>query len=121
MSSNDPSDSPLRGWIQVTNEEYAFLPHSPLIIMQHPKGEPLKLALDTDAIISVNANSTRVTYKTNTEPGSSGSPCFNLNWDLVALHHSGDASFKPEYNEGIPLSAILALLKQRGLRDIIGS
>ena len=28
-------------------------------------------------------------YRTDTEPGSSGSPCFNDPWELVALHHSG--------------------------------
>ena len=41
---------------------------------QHPEGTPLKLALDTEAVISLNANNTRVLYSTNTEPGSSGSP-----------------------------------------------
>jgi V8-like Glu-specific endopeptidase len=65
-----------------------------------------------------------VTYKTNTEAGSSGSPCFNANWDLVALHHSGDPNFdpghKPTYNEGIPFSAIANLLHERGHTDKLG-
>ncbi len=57
----------------------------------------------------MNANQTRVRYRTNTETGSSGSPCFNSDWDLVALHHSGIV----KYNEGIPINCIVALLKQR--------
>ena len=48
---------------------------------------PLKLAPDTEAVLSVNANGTRVRYANNTEPGSSGSPVFDINWNLVALHH----------------------------------
>ncbi|MGX4688296.1 trypsin-like serine peptidase [Streptomyces sp. JNUCC 63] len=28
-------------------------------------------------------------YKTDTEPGNSGSPVFNDQWEVVALHHSG--------------------------------
>jgi hypothetical protein len=95
--------------------------HDALFIVQHPKGDPLQLALDTDAVIGMNANSTRVQYGTNTLPGSSGSPCFDRDWNLVALHHSGDPDFDPahkaEYNEGIPFSAIRALLAQRGLED----
>jgi hypothetical protein len=112
-----PQDSP-RGWITLPDISYDFAPKSPLFIVQHPNGEPIKLALDTQAIIELNDNRTRVTYRTNTEPGSSGSPCFNQNWDLVALHHGGDPEFKPMWNEGIPFSTILDLLEKRNLRGI---
>lgn len=117
-------NAPRRGWIAVRTPVDPFRPGSPLFIVQHPQGEPLKLALDTDAIIGLNANGTRVRYKTNTEPGSSGSPCFNSNWELVALHHAGDPNFapdrKPQYNQGIPFAAILALLEKRGIRSVPG-
>jgi V8-like Glu-specific endopeptidase len=84
--------------------------------MQHPKAEPLKLAFDTDAIIGLNPNGTTVTYRTNTEGGSSGSPCFDINWNLVALHHSGDPDWlNPTYNAGTPFSAICSLLEKRDL------
>ena len=69
---------------------YKFQPDTPLSIVQHPQGDPLQMALDMNAIIGVNADNTRVTYRTNTLPGSSGSPCFNSKWELVALHHAGD-------------------------------
>jgi formylglycine-generating enzyme required for sulfatase activity len=123
-SENAEPGATLRGWIEIPRETFDFQPSTPLYILQHPQGEPLKLAIDTEAIIGVNKNRTRVRYKTNTERGSSGSPCFNQNWQLVALHHSGDPNFdpehKPEYNEGIPISAIRALLEQRGVREIVG-
>jgi V8-like Glu-specific endopeptidase len=84
--------------------------------VQHPKAEPLKLAFDTDAIIGINENGTTVKYKTNTQPGSSGSPCFDINWNLVALHHSGDPDRRnPTYNAGTPFSAICSRLERQGL------
>ena len=54
--------------------------------------------------LSVNANGTRVRYANNTDPGSSGSPVFDIQWNLVALHHFGDPAFHqaPTYNQGIP-------------------
>ena len=44
-----------------------------------------------------------------TEPGSSGSPLFDSDWRLIALHHAGDpATVKPEFNEAIPIAKITA-------------
>jgi hypothetical protein len=112
-----------RGWI--TAESTAPLaPEAPLLILQHPDSAPLKLALDMSGVLGPNGNGTRVKYSVNTEGGSSGAPCFNTDWQLVALHHSGDPNFdpdhKPAYNEGIPIGAILALLTERGKRDLLG-
>jgi hypothetical protein len=112
-------DPALRGWIDITQS--AKTPpeqDSPVFIVQHPKGEPLKLALDTKSVIGFNQNKTRLRYRTNTEPGSSGSPVFNQNWELIALHHVGDPAYselhKPEYNQGVPIGLIAKLLEARG-------
>lgn len=102
-----------RGWIAISPFSYTFLPQTPLLILGHPRGESLKLALDTDSILSTNAEQTRIRYTTNTDPGSSGSPCFDMQWKLVALHHAGDLASPPQYNQGIPLSAIRRLWEQR--------
>ena len=79
----------------------------------------MKLAFDTEGVLGVNANRTRVTYTTNTLGGSSGSPCFNQHLELIALHHAGDPKYAPMYfpkfNEGIPISAIRERLRARGL------
>ncbi len=108
--------SPERGWIKLTDAIYEFVPNTPLFILQHPQGEPLKLGFDTESIIGVNKNGTTVKYRTNTESGSSGSPCFDINWKLVALHHSGDPAYEgAQYNAGTPFSAICARLNRQGL------
>lgn len=114
-----------RGWLTQMDDLHEFKPESALHILQHPEDQPLKLTLDTDSVIGVNASGTRVRYKTNTEHGSSGSPCFDTDWNLIALHHSGDPNYDamhhPEYNQGIPFAAILKLMKQRGKDALLGT
>ena len=117
-------NSPRRGWLTAPAKPYAFAAQTPLMVLQHPDAAPLKLALEMNGVIAVNANRTRVKYTVNTEGGSSGSPCFSTEWDLVALHHAGDPNFdrghKPTYNQGIPFAAIVALLESRGKRGVLG-
>ncbi|HEY6189137.1 MAG TPA: trypsin-like peptidase domain-containing protein [Pyrinomonadaceae bacterium] len=116
--------APTRKWINVPRTPPEIVAEAPLYIMQHPNHEPLKLAIDTSAIIGVNGNGTRVRYRTNTERGSSGAPCFNKDWGLMALHHSGDPNYsrfyKPQFNEGIPIAAIYNLLQKRGKASELG-
>jgi V8-like Glu-specific endopeptidase len=123
IGNNAEISAAKRGWIKLPTDPYEFQPDTPLFIVQHPKAEPLKLALDTNAIIEVDQNRTMVTYRTNTEGGSSGSPCFSADWVLVALHHSGDPDWwLPTYNAGTPFSAIYTLLDKRGcLKEILSN
>jgi hypothetical protein len=108
-----------RGWIELPEADWPFAAHTSLFILQHPKGAPMALALDLEARMEVNANRTRVIYQTGTEPGSSGSPCFNQYWEVVALHHAGDPLYPDlhpgAFNEGIPIAQIIRRLKQRDL------
>jgi hypothetical protein len=113
-STTTPGNEPVmgsrdrtRGWIQLPEQPVTFTPGTPLFIVQHPDKQPLKMALATDSIIGVNGNCTRLRHKTNTEPGSSGSPCFDSNWNLVALHHAGDPNWlRPQWNQAVPAGAI---------------
>jgi endonuclease G len=56
-------------------------------IIQHPSGERKQLALRENQVVDVLDNFLH--YRTDTSPGSSGSPVFNDQWEIVALHHSG--------------------------------
>lgn len=56
-------------------------------IIQHPSGRPKQIALRENNVTDVLVDFLH--YQTDTEPGSSGAPVFNDQWQLVALHHSG--------------------------------
>ena len=104
-------DSPSkRGWIKLSTLPPVPEPTDVLFIVQHPKGEPLKLAVG--AVIKLNQNGTRIRYDTNTEGGSSGSPCLDAKLNLVALHHGGDPDTDrlAQFNQGIPIDRIVSQL-----------
>lgn len=58
-----------------------------LTIIQHPKGGVKCLVLRENKVTDIFDDF--IHYVTDTEPGSSGSPVFNDQWQVVALHHSG--------------------------------
>jgi hypothetical protein len=102
--------APPRGWIAPKAREFSV--GEPLIVLQHPGGAPLKLAIGS--VTEIRTQQARIIYSTNTSPGSSGSPCFTSDWECVALHHSGGWLPQPSdqsthfRNEGILISAVLA-------------
>lgn len=88
-----------------------ILPHESVNIIQHPRGGTKRVALHDNHV--EQADRVVIRYACDTEPGSSGSPVFNNEWRLVALHHAsveveeGRSGRPPRYlNEGIRLSAI---------------
>jgi trypsin-like peptidase/effector-associated domain 1 (EAD1)-containing protein len=109
VEKNAGPGAPKRGWVAVPPVQPAITKGMPLMIAQHPDGSPMKLAFDTDSVIGMSGADRRVRYATNTEPGSSGSPCFDIDWSLVALHHLGDPAWikvPPQFNQGIPIGLI---------------
>ncbi len=81
-------------------------PRSPLNILQHPEGEQLKVSLSNNGVVKIDKSRGLVLYVNKTNPGSSGSPCFNDDWQLVALHHKGLQTSFGSIREGILWSAI---------------
>jgi Trypsin-like peptidase domain/Effector-associated domain 1 len=110
-----------RGWERVPSADPTLQPVMALLIPQHPDGQPLKLAVDTEAInqkteFRLNDNGTRIRYAVNTDRGASGSPCFDMNWNLLAVHHYGDAGYGRHlgYNQGVPVGPIGRRLRDPG-------
>jgi hypothetical protein len=98
-----------RGWVQVPSGPVDYPAKRVIASLQHPKTLPMKLALGMDETLEVTGGGRRLHYKVPTEPGSSGSPVFDGDFGLIALHHSGDPKEpKPAYNEGIPIALIAA-------------
>ena len=84
-------------------------------IIQHPKGGPKSVTLRENKVSKIKGDF--IHYLTDTEPGSSGSPVFNDEWALVALHHAGvpNPELKNEWiaNEGIKISSIINFLAKK--------
>jgi endonuclease G, mitochondrial len=89
-------------------------------IIQHPSGWPKMISVRNN-ILTARTDHTLL-YETDTEQGSSGSPVFNDDWQLVALHHWGEpfldqGNFKNavplNVNEGVRISAIYRDLASR--------
>jgi len=87
-------------------------------IIQHPGGEMKQISLYHNIV--TNTSERVVQYLTDTLKGSSGSPVFNSDWEVVALHHSGGGNKPGEpvfpegiksRNEGIFINKIIQFVK----------
>ncbi len=125
-------------------ERFGWLPLLPLSgkavdgeavsIIQHPKGEAKQLAIHASEIIVLDPDQVAfdtdkfIHYSTDTEPGSSGAPVLNDQWQVVAVHHKAvphrDDLNKPDVdkirwvaNEGVRVSAIYSRLERDRFED----
>ena len=115
-------DGTRRGWIALPATAAPLPRDAPLLVVQHPEGGPMKMAMDTQAVIGPNANGTRIKYTANTERGSSGSPCFTIEWDIVAMHHFGDPKWQtPLFNQGVPINLIRQCIERQGFGNALGT
>jgi V8-like Glu-specific endopeptidase len=109
----DPDAAP-RSWITANAVAPALTAGNQVIIVQHPKTEPLQATVGL--VKEFNAAGTRVRYDANTKDGSSGSPCFDFDLQLVALHHAFDPAQPPKWNQAVPLGRIQEVWKADGIK-----
>jgi hypothetical protein len=90
--------------------------HDRVYVIGHPQGGTLSISIQDNRVVDVQTP--KLHYRAPTEPGSSGSPVFNQDWELVALHHAGSKEMRSlsgegvrEANEGIWISAIIKALR----------
>ena len=95
-----------RGFISIRPGAHPFTRGDALHIVQYPNVALVHAGIQSNSILGVSSSKTRVTYRTNAKGGSSGAPCFDKDWNLVAIHHGADPSFNGAYNEGIPIETI---------------
>jgi endonuclease G len=77
-------------WIRMVADTGKLEVGDAINIIQHPNGGLKQIALRENTVIGLtSAKPEFLEYTTDTEPGSSGSGCFNDQWELVALHHAG--------------------------------
>jgi endonuclease G len=117
-------------------------------IIQHPSGQPKQIAIRDSQILALSPEDvqgidldTFIHYSTDSEPGSSGAPVFNDQWQVLALHHKAVPDYDAEgqrlardgktvwttdmgesekgwiANEGVRISAIYSMLGERRFED----
>lgn len=121
----------------------------PVYVIQHPRGQPKQVVVRNNLLVDRDegVETPYLTYEADTDQGSSGSPVFNRQWEVVALHHAteierdaaggilardgspwdpadgpGNVKFG-DFNEGVRVSSIVRDLdrKLRALRDRDGA
>ena len=73
------------GSIPMVGATGKILSGHPVNIVQHAGGRSREIAVRNNLLVGVD-DARYLTYLTDTEPGSSGSPVLNDAWELVALH-----------------------------------
>lgn len=121
------------GWLRL-NPQIGKINETEFVsLVQHPGGSPKECSIRENQLIKIEP--TTLVYKSDTAPGSSGSPVFNDSWQVVGLHHSGvpdkdgagrylgpDGKVAPDNasddqikwigNEGIRISCIVDCVRQ---------
>lgn len=107
--------------LELSNTPLNHTPASwiPVNIIQHPRGGHKRAGIRSNLVSSTTT--TEVRYFTDTDSGSSGSPVFDDNWHVVALHRGARQVANIQYqgkttafvNFGSQLSAILADVERK--------
>jgi hypothetical protein len=109
-------------------QPYSFAKNLPLVdgvqkvyVIGHPGGRTLSISLNDNLLLDYDDR--LVHYRAPTEGGSSGSPVFNQQWQLIGLHHAGGMSLQRlngkegtyAANEGIWIQRIIKALTEAGI------
>ena len=126
------------GWNRLVAQQGKLATGEPVNVVGHPMGRLKEIAVRNNATLVLLDEFLH--YATDTEPGNSGSPVFNDQWEIVALHHSGvpatdddgnwlkpdGTRWRPEdgdsavhwiANEGARVSVLLRHLAERPVSD----
>jgi hypothetical protein len=90
-------------------------------VIGHPGGRTLSISLNDNLLLDWDDR--LVHYRAPTEGGSSGSPVFNQQWQLIGLHHAGGLAMQKlkgqegtyAANEGIWIQRIMKALVEAGI------
>ncbi|MFI6393953.1 trypsin-like peptidase domain-containing protein [Nonomuraea sp. NPDC050547] len=110
----------LYGWNRLMARQGKIVTGEPVNLVGHPNGRLKEITIRRNELTMQLDHFLH--YSADTEPGSSGSPVFNDQWEVVALHHSGVPGEDGAWiaNEGIRVSSILSGLPA-GLLSELGA
>lgn len=75
------------GFLRLVEATGKVLTGQPVNLVQHPGGGERQFAISDNKLVDI-LDSGYLQYEADTDRGSSGSPVFNMDWELVGLHHS---------------------------------
>jgi endonuclease G len=106
-------------WGHIPLVDKAMTVEQRLNIIQHPRTRYKEVCLHDNRITEIFANA--IHYTTDTENGSSGSPVFDNEWELLAIHHAAGDYHAGKWidNEGMRIDSIIDDLQNslRGTSD----
>lgn len=88
------------GMNHLVSESGKLIKGEPINIIHHPGGQPRQVSIRNNKLLAIEDDvleQSWMHYETDTLSGSSGSPLFNNQWEVVGLHHVG---LKRKDNEG---------------------
>lgn len=111
------------GWSALSSAQDKHAEGDHVTVIEHPEGDYKQIALRENRVIGRGKKGVTLYYAADTLGGSSGSPVFNDDFEMVALHHAGgrrndDAlengdPVPDDCNEGIRISVIVNALRER--------
>ncbi len=129
----DGDDAVGRGWLPIPDRTEMPSKSATVHVFQHPlkhrdglgSGEDVMPQKSTQGnVIEYLDLDLRMRHTATTYRGSSGAPCFDGRYRLVALHHAGDKTSDiadyGEWNQAIPIPAIVRHLRACGNEKLIG-
>lgn len=116
-----------QGFCPLSPKEITYSNGERVNIIQHPEGERKKIAMRDNYLLDNPGD--KLQYCTDTKHGSSGSPIFNDQFEVIGLHHyglsvteieglgkitprSGESEWPLRLNEGIKINLIYKAIKK---------
>lgn len=81
---------------------------SPIYVLGYPLGNELQINCTQNHLVGYTSSYIR--YKTQTWPGSSGSPVLDENWKVIGVHT--EASLGEDTNQGVNIEAVIKAVNQ---------
>jgi hypothetical protein len=110
-----------RGFVRLDRRSVVPRPNEPVLVFQHPAGQPMKMREDAiaaeDPATKGAVPRLRFVHLANALPGSSGGPCFDKTFTLFGVHQgrwnvaTGNGKVA---NRGVPVARIDEHIEQTG-------
>ncbi|MBY5783879.1 trypsin-like peptidase domain-containing protein [Rhizobium leguminosarum] len=98
--------SKCKGTKPVTLQKTAPAQDSNLSVIHHSGGQAMRLQFSPTGVSTIMQQQGKLQYASRTTGGSSGSPCFNDDFAVIAIHHAARSTLWGVAGEGILISAL---------------